>query len=290
MIEINTDSWDHGIGHQLILIRDSLKLYHQGDTGFDLQNLGFCPPLLSLFISKMVWDKGLNFTPNPLASRYLSTISFLKGIDGSEFEDFELYLSGFTTKTYLPLIRFDTNKEPGPSTQRNNLISQVGQMIRRITKVDSNFYSGLSYLLSELTDNIVDHAEFTHGWLAFQFYPKEGFIDLCIGDSGGGVLASYLRYTGPKDYSYIKSDRVAVAEMIKGESTKKLDERGFGFHTSRELLIDGMGGNFTFVSGEALLLDYKLLEFGTYFPGTLAQVRIPISRLKPGFSIYDYVE
>lgn len=290
MIEINTGSWDHGIGHQLILIRDSLKLYHQGDLGFDLQNLGFCPPLLSLFISKMVWDKGLNFTPNPLASRYLSTISFLKGIDGTEFEDFELYLSGFTTKTYLPLIRFDTNKEPGPSTQRNNLISQVGQMVRRITKVDSNFYSGLSYLLSELTDNIVDHAEFTHGWLAFQFYPKEGFIDLCIGDSGGGFLASYQRYTGPKDYSYIKSDRVAVAEMIKGESTKKLDERGFGFHTSRELLIDGMGGNFTFVSGEALLLDYKLLEFGTYFPGTLAQVRIPISRLKPGFSIYDYVE
>lgn len=121
----------------------------------------------------MVWDKGLNFTPNPLASGYLSTISFLKGIDGTEFEDFELYLSGFTTKTYLPLIRFDTNKEPGPSTQRNNLISQVGQMVRRITKVDSNFYSGLSYLLSELTDNIVDHAEFTHGGLLFNFIPKK---------------------------------------------------------------------------------------------------------------------
>jgi hypothetical protein len=104
-------------------------------------------------------------------------------------------------------------------------------------------------------------------------------------------LASYQRCTGAKEYSYIKSDRVAVAEMIKGESTKKLDERGFGFHTSHELLIDGMGGNFTFISsGEALLLDYKLLEFGTYFPGTLAHLRIPISRLKSSFSIYDYVE
>jgi hypothetical protein len=90
LIEINTGSWEHGIGHQLILIRDSLKLYHQGDHSFDLQKLGFCPPLRSLFISKLVWDKGLLFTPNPLGSAYLSTIAFLKGSDGSLFEDFEL--------------------------------------------------------------------------------------------------------------------------------------------------------------------------------------------------------
>jgi hypothetical protein len=81
-----------------------------------------------------------------------------------------------------------------------------------------------------------------------------------------------------------------MAEMVKGESTKKLEERGFGFHTSRELLIDGMSGNFTFPSGEALLLDYKVIPFGTQFPGTLAHLRIPVSGLKPGFSVYNYVE
>lgn len=56
------------------------------------------------------------------------------------------------------------------------------------------------------------------------------------------------------------------------------------------MLIDGMGGNFSFISGEALLLNYKLLNFGTKFPGTLAHLRIPLSSLKSGFSIYDYVE
>ena len=101
------------------------------------------------------------------------------------------------------------------------------------------------------------------------------------------MLASYLRYSGVKDYSFITSDSVAIAEMIKGESTKKENERGFGFHKSREMLIDGMGGNFSFISGEALLLNYKLLDFGTEFPGTLAHLRIPLNDLKPIFSVYN---
>lgn len=290
MIEINSFIWNHRIGAQLLLVRDLLRQYHQGQRLISLEKLHFCPPLLSQVISMMVFDKKLTYSPNPIQSNYLQTIQFPHGIEGTQTADFETYLASFVKKTYLPIIRFGTGKEPLIATERNNLISQVGQMIRRITEVDSKFYSGLSYLLSELTDNIVDHSDFTHGWLSFQYYQKEGFIDLCIGDSGRGVLASYQRYTGPKDYSYIQTDQLAMAEMVKGESTKKLEERGFGFHTSRELLIDGMSGNFTFLSGEALLLDYKVIPFGTQFPGTLAHLRIPVSGLKPGFSVYNYVE
>ena len=290
MIEINSPTWNHGIGAQLVQVRDVLRQYHQGKDLISLEKLHFCPPLLSLVISKMIWDKGLTYFPEVIQSSYLSTIQFPNGIEGTELADFDQYLASFATKTYLPIIRFGTGKEPSIATKRNNLISQVGQMIRRISQVDSKFYSGLSYLLSELTDNIVDHSDFGHGWLSFQYYPKEGFIDLCIGDSGRGVLESYLRYTGPKDYSYIQTDQLAIAEMVKGESTKKIEERGFGFHTSRELLLDGMNGHFTFLSGEALLLDYKVIPFGTQFPGTIAHLRIPVSGLKPGFSVYDYVE
>lgn len=290
MIEINSFIWNHRIGAQLLLVRDLLRQYHQGQRLISLEKLHFCPPLLSQVISMMVFDKKLTYSPKSIQSNYLQTIQFPHGIEGTQTADFETYLASFVNKTYLPIIRFGTGKEPLIATGRNNLISQVGQMIRRITEVDSKFYSGLSYLLSELTDNIVDHSDFTHGWLSFQYYQKEGFIDLCIGDSGRGVLASYQRYTGPKDYSYIQTDQLAMAEMVKGESTKKLEERGFGFHTSRELLIDGMSGNFTFLSGEALLLDYKVIPFGTQFPGTLAHLRIPVSGLKPGFSVYNYVE
>ncbi|MHA7131830.1 hypothetical protein [Algoriphagus namhaensis] len=243
-----------------------------------------------MFISKLVKDNKLEFTIPDSQSSYFSKIHLGSGVDPEIIEEWKAYLEAYQSKTYLPLIRFSTQKDTLSAQVRNNLIGQVGQMIRRITKITSAHFAGLSYLLSELSDNIVDHSNHSHGWISFQFYPSEGFIDLCLGDSGDGVLASYQRYSGPKDYSYVTSDRIAMAEMIKGESTKKLDERGFGFHTSREMLIDGMGGNFSFVSGVSLLLNYKLIPFGADFPGTLAHLRIPLNSLKSDFSVYDYVE
>jgi hypothetical protein len=282
--------WDHRIGYQLLLIRDFLRSAQVKSFPYDISNLNFCPPMLSLFISKWVKDNNLRIDPLKVRSTYFEKIHLLEGLDPEIFTDWKEYLKPYQFKSYLPLIRFGTNKDAESARIRNNLISQVGQMIKRITGVDANHFAGISYLLSELSDNIVDHARHSHGWISFQYYPTERFIDICLGDSGDGVLASYRRYPGPKDYSYITSDGIAIAEMIKGESTKKEDERGFGFHTSREMLIDGMGGNFSFISGEALLLNYKLLNFGTEFPGTLAHLRIPLNDLKPSFSVYNYVE
>lgn len=290
MNKFKSKKWDHGIGYQLLLIRDFLRGVKVPDNGCDLSDLSFCPPMLSLFISKWVMDHGRTFSLGVPHPTYFDKIHLLRGLDPDLYPDWKELLETYHHKSYLPLIRFGTKKDSESAKIRNNLISQVGQMIKRITGINSTFFSGLNYLISELSDNIVDHSQHSHGWISFQFYPSEGFIDIGLGDSGGGVLASYQRYSGPKDYSYITSDNIAIAEMIKGESTKKEDERGFGFHTSRELLIDGMGGNLSFISGEALLLNYKLLNFGTIYPGTLAHLRIPINGLKPDFSVYNYVE
>ncbi|MDO9553116.1 ATP-binding protein [Rhodonellum sp.] len=290
MNQFRSTKWDHTIGYQILLIRDFLRDRDEETHHFDFSHFNFCPPMLSLFVSKLVKDNSFIFSPNPLKSSYHETICLLEGLDPDTTKDWKIHLEGYQQKTFLPLIRFGTKKDSESAQIRNNLISQVGQMIKSITGINANFFSGVSYLLSELSDNIVDHSLHSHGWISFQYYPSDRFIDICLGDSGYGVLASYQRYSGPKDYSYIHSDKIAIGEMIKGESTKKEDERGFGFHTSREMLIDGMGGNFSFISGEALLLNYKLLNFGTKFPGTLAHLRIPLRSLKSGFSIYDYVE
>jgi hypothetical protein len=285
-----SSKWNHSIGYQLLLIRDFLRDRDLSTNQYDLSQLTFCPPMLSLFISKLIKDHEILFSPNPLDKNYFQKIALLEGIDPHILENWKPLLEEYQFKTYLPLIRFGTKRDAVSSQIRNNLISQVGQMIRRITGINASFYSGINYLLSELSDNIVDHSLHTHGWISFQYYPESHFIDICLGDSGDGVLASYQRYPGPKDYTYIATDKMAIAEMIKGESTKKEEERGFGFHTSREMLIDGMRGNFSFVSGQGLLLNYKILDFGTKFPGTLAHLRIPINGLKSDFSVYNYVE
>jgi len=282
--------WDHRIGFQFLIIRDFLRNVTDRTLPIDLNGLSFCPPMFSLFISKLVKDNNLDLIVSDSPSSYFSKIHLGSGIDPEIIKEWKAYLEGYLSKSYLPLIRFSTQKDTSSAQIRNNLIGQVGQMIRRITGITAAHFAGISYMLSELSDNIVDHSNHSYGWISFQFYPSESFIDLCLGDSGDGVLASYQRYLGPKDYSYVTSDGIAIAEMIKGESTKKLDERGFGFHTSREMLIDGMGGNFSFVSGGALLLNYQLIPFGADFPGTLAHLRIPLNSLKSDFSVYDYVE
>lgn len=282
--------WDHRIGFQFLIIRDFLRNVTDRTLPLDLNGLSFCPPMFSLFISKLIKDNNLEFSVPDSLPNYFLKIHLGSGVDPEIIEEWKPYLEAYQRKTYLPLIRFSTQKDTSSAQIRNNLIGQVGQMIRRITGVTPAHFAGISYMLSELSDNIVDHSNHSHGWISFQFYPSEGFIDLCLGDSGDGVLASYQRYSGPKDYRYVTSDSIAIAEMIKGESTKKLDERGFGFHTSREMLIDGMGGSFSFVSGNALLLNYQLISFGVDFPGTLAHLRIPLNSLKSDFSVYNYVE
>jgi hypothetical protein len=117
-------------------------------------------------------------------------------------------------------------------------------MIRNITNVPTNYYSGISYFLSELTDNIVEHSNIDEGWISFQYYSKKGFMDICIADAGLGILGAYNNYNGRKDFSHITTHLDAVDNMIKGESTKELtdQERGFGVHTSREMLISGLKG------------------------------------------------
>ncbi len=273
-----------------MIIRDFLNSIKDKNLPVDLEKLSFCPPMFSLFLSKWVKDNGISCTSIENLSSYFSKIHLIQGVSPESFPGWKEFLETYDGKTYLPVIQFNTKKDGDSSQIRNNLISQVGQMIRRITGIASSHFAGINYMLSELSDNIVDHSNHSFGWISFQFYPKEGFIDLCLGDSGGGVLASYQRYTGPKDYSYVDSDKIAIAEMVKGESTKKIAERGFGFHTSRAMLIDGMGGSFSFVSGNALLLNYQLIPFGAEFPGTLAHLRIPLNSLKSDFSVYDYVE
>lgn len=144
--------------------------------------------------------------------------------------------------------------------------------------------------LSELTDNIVGHSRHDFGWISFQYYPSQGFMDICLADSGIGVLGSYLNYGGEKDYSQVQTHLDAVETMIKGGSTKSLKERGFGVHTSREMLVDGLNGTFVFLSGDALLINYQLTHFEVKSPGSLAFLRVPVLNLKENFNIYNYTE
>lgn len=289
-IRVISQNWESKPGRQLLIIRDFLKEFDGGNIEIDFTRFTYSPPLLAVYFTKVVNDdKVFKIIPNTQTS-YLHSIKFLHGFSNESIDDWSEYLNSFRSKNYLPIIKFNTDKSESHTQIRNNLISHIGRMIKQITNIPMNYYMALSYLLSELTDNIVDHSKHGNGWISFQYYPAEGFMDICLADSGIGILGSYQNYDGERDYSLVSTHLDAVETMVKGGSTKSNKERGFGVHTSREMLIDGLKGTFVFLSGNALLINYDLFDFKVNSTGTLILLRIPALNHNTDFNIYSYTE
>jgi hypothetical protein len=202
--------------------------------------------------------------------------------------DWDVILSKYKKKNYLPLINFPTGKDDKNTKKRNEILTSVCRSMETIAKLPLNYYSGISYLITEITDNIVDHSEANRGWISFQYYRQKGYIDLCIADSGKGFLKAYQDYRGKPDYSHITTHIDALDNVLKGNSTKS-SERGFGVHTSSRMLIDGLNGHFTLLSGSALLVNKTMLDISYCYDGALSFLRIPCRQIIGDFDIMKFV-
>lgn len=281
--------WNHRLGAQLMHIKGAIKSIDCIEK-IDFCQLDFSPPLLAVFYATQLSQHStIDFDPDEIGS-YLCHIYFPNGINPNQNLNWEDILCGYEIKTYLPIIKFNTAKSITETEVRESIISHLGKMIRKITKIPVNYYSAISYLLSELTDNIVDHSRHDFGWISFQYYPTSGFMDICLADTGVGVLGSYRAYEGEQDYTYVDNDLKAIDRMIKGDSTKMFKERGFGVHTSRSMLVNGLKGHFIYLSGNGLLIDFDLMNFGESFQGSMALLRIPVSQQVVSFQYTDYLE
>jgi len=286
---------DDALGKQLLSIRDFLLEVNPLIINSKIVELDFCayqysPPLLGIFFAAFLEGYPKCQAFNIASTGYLNYQYFPFGLKPEDIEEWEQLLDAYKSKSYLPLIRFSTLKNDYATQTRNNVISHVNLMIGRITGMPANYKSAISYLLSEISDNIVDHSRAENGWISFQYYPQKGYLDLCIADAGIGLLQSYKEYKGEKDYSHISNHLEAVEYVIKGESTKDMQERGYGVHTSREILLKGLKGKFVMFSGNGLMIDYNLLDFQCHYDGTLVMFRIPCGNYDHNFGIYSFVE
>lgn len=283
----------NGVGSQLRSIREFLNnmklIDHSEKYTIDFSDFRYCPPLLSVFFACYLENNPSLNIENLQNSGYFNAIRFPFGIEPKDIDNWSEYLDSFKSKSYLPLIHFSTLKDGITEIERNNLLSHLNDLIRKISGLPVNYYSAISYLISELTDNIVDHSKSSKGWLSFQYYRRERFLDLAIADTGIGLLNSYKEYKGEKDFSSINTHIEALDNVIKGNSTKS-EERGYGVHTSREMIIDGLGGTFVMISGDAIIVNYNLFDFKCIFEGTLIFLRIPCGSYNNSFSINKYIE
>lgn len=144
------------------------------------------------------------------------------------------------------------------------------------------------YLLSELTDNIYQHAEFENAFVIAQRYPKYGFSEICIIDNGITIFGSFKRkgYLFGEDYD-------AVAYAINGLSAKGR-ERGYGLGSNTRIFTAGLKGEILVVSGNGAVYaspnTQKIYKFRNIYSlgGTMVSIKIPFPA--PKADIYEYLE
>ena len=200
---------------------------------------------------------------------YLDIIHCHQGLRPDEFDDWEKRLSRYRGKAHLPLINFPASPLADATKIREKMLEMSGNLLHRNLGLKTDEQSAVSYLISEMTDNIVEHSGAARGWLAAQHYPRKGYLDLCSSDTGLTVLGSY-QGMGFED---VLNDEIAIERALLGVSTKDR-ERGFGIRTSHSMIVEGLKGSFLLVSGQGMLFNNDVVPITPAWPGTLLALRL----------------
>lgn len=258
----------------------------------DFSDVGFVTPLyiLPLVVFLNGCSKDITITN---VSEYLQTIGFTNGMqpDKMRKSEFLAIIEKYSRKTYIPIVSFPTTRDS--DDEKDAILSTVESIIERQLGLTSNIAIGLKYMLGESIDNIIQHANSERGYIFAQSYPGQGYLDICIADSGITLLGSYQ--TLPDNE--IESDLEAIQAANRGISTKNLpnaENRGYGIITSKKMLIDGLGGTFVMMSGNALhlynSLDRRFVETpeNIRWNGTIIALRVPY--MNKDFQYINYIE
>ncbi len=215
-------------------------------------------------------------------SAYLDRVYFPSGIKPDDIKNWGDLLNKYKGKNYLPIINFSTSRQREQTNIREKVISKLNSLVKENLNLDSNYESAVIYLISEITDNIIEHSGINRGWISLQYYPTTEYLDICIIDNGKTILGSY------KDYEFddIRNDDEALEAALKGISTKSI-ERGTGIRTSRAITSLGLNGDFAIFSGKSLYYRDQIAKLKVRWPGTFIALRI--KKGIQNFSIYPYI-
>lgn len=195
----------------------------------------------------------------------------------------------YSRKDFIPICRFAASDD-GMQHYLQNIIQSQADI--------QGLSTPLAYIFGELICNVAQHSERDEVYFSSHYVNGGDELDVCIADKGIGIYSSYVRAN--KYLSQIgDNDAVALRLANEGYSAKNLpnaENRGFGISTSKRMLVDGLGGCFYVMSGNALQLScadaadrYLELPDNVEWQGTMIFLRIPC-RVRDGFNYIDYLE
>ena len=121
-------------------------------------------------------------------------------------------------------------------------------------------------------------------------------IDIALADNGITIFGSYVRAQRYLDLIG-NSDAQALYYAKEGYSTKDLpnaENRGYGLSSNIKMIVEGLQGQFSIISGNALSIFDNQETIVIELPedidwnGTLIIARIPLN-IPNDFSIYTYI-
>ena len=270
----------------------------------DLSNCRFCKCSFLLGLHLLYKDfvkQGYNISlktncSNKAFGSYLNLTSFDEGLNPNNFSSNEVdqLFERFKNKTYLPLLNFPASAMAEDIRIRESIMDSLSQSIESKLKLEPQIRGAVTYLIDEAVNNIKDHARTLRGYIITQFYPKRQYMDICIADLGVSLLGSY-KAVGRTD---IITPEQALQAALNGDSTKDDPGRGFGIRTSRRMLVQGLGGRYFMMSGNAFLYSLPARKetiqvidenIGIQWNGTFVALRIPI-QTNSTFEMTQYLE
>ena len=290
-INIKDDRLIDGLS-PVVRIMDQMEKSVDQEVTIDFSDTRFISPVfaLSLIVYLTRCGKQIAFTN---VSDYLERIGLGNGgikPDTMRQTEFLAELEKYTSKTYIPIIDFAAGRN---SDAKEVVSSIVENMIIQQLNIQSNVANGLKYMIDETLDNITEHSESDRGYIFAQAYPTKGFLDVCIADRGVSLLGSYEKLPDNE----ILSDMEAIKAANRGLSSKNLpdaENRGFGIRTSKQMLIQGLGGQYLMISGCSLYLKscnldtFYSMPHGLRWNGTIVALRIPYH--SSSFNYINYIE
>lgn len=245
------------------------------------QNIQFVYPIYITTIFASLHNKGLNVTVTNATfdvHSYLETIFFEKEFAVIEDTNFEYYNS----KRYSPILCIP--RDNPNSSVFDSLVQKINELLYTVISAETKQKQTIGYILSEMYDNVKEHAESTFCYTMYQYYPSDNELEICLIDNGIGLKESYARH----GEFQVNSHREAVLQASKGISTKNNEgNRGHGIISSSEITNHVLQGTFMLQSGNALFVksthldDPTLIEFkpNQAIESTLVAIRVKTERI-----------
>ncbi len=253
---------------------NNLKTLEEFASNIDLSEIHYLTPLTILPIAAKITKLSENCNISLNTPNSLSSIFFPEGTTTPIADD---------NKNQMPICHVNLIK---PEMNRINLIERISteydhfiiEYLKRNQEVSENYRGSISYLISELCDNVIQHSEAENFWIFSQFWPTRGELEICLLDDGLGLKGCYDR-RGIGTSSHYD----ALSQAIEGKSSKleTPNERGYGIGTNINLFCSSeLQGEFTLISGNACyhnssnIVEPKLGTIPINWQGTIISARL----------------